>query len=201
MAENGAKEDPQQVQEVLAEEREGEEVVEPPRKRFKITSEEEENAWSLPDEMLEYVNEQFEKYIKEKDLKESIMSLHPIPSNMRKVKKLDMFLQELMKDARKKNELDLETTFEKLQQKLFAIMGPLGRIWKSVDQQVRGIATEEETLSLPEAADLLEQSVLLLGQCSNTITYERRKNVLSSILTGGSSQVPTMLKDKGNPFK
>ena len=64
--------------------------------------------------MLEYVNEQFEKYIKEKDLKESIMWLHPIPSNMRKVKKLDMFLQELMKDARKKNQLDLETTFEKL---------------------------------------------------------------------------------------
>ena len=48
---------------------------------------------------------------------------------------------------------------------------------------------------IPEAADLLEQSVLLLGKCSNTITYERRKNVLSSILTGGSTQVSTMLKN------
>ena len=60
---------------------------------------------------------------------------------------------------------------------------------------MRGVATGEETISLPEAADLLEQSVLLLGQCSNTLTYERRRNVLSSILTGGSTQVSAMLKD------
>ena len=95
MADNEANEEPQQIQEVLPGEREEKEVVEPPRKRFNITSEEEENAWTLPEEMLEYVNEQFENYIKEKDLKESILSLHPIPSNMRKVKKLDIFLQEL----------------------------------------------------------------------------------------------------------
>ena len=95
MADNETNEEPQQIQEVLAGEREEEEVVESPRKRFKITSEEEENAWTLPEEMLEYVNEQFENYINEKDLKESILSLHPIPSNMRKVKKLDIFLQEL----------------------------------------------------------------------------------------------------------
>ena len=48
--------------------------------------------------MLEFVNEQFKNYITEKDPKESILSLHPIPSSIRKVKKLDMFLQELMID-------------------------------------------------------------------------------------------------------
>ena len=134
MADNETNEEPQQIQEVLPGEREEEEVVEPPRKRFKITSEEEENAWTLPEEMLEYVNEQFENYINEKDLKESILSLHPIPSNMRKVKKLDIFLQELMKDGKKKSELELEALYEKLQQRLFTVMGSLGRIWRSVDQ-------------------------------------------------------------------
>ena len=60
---------------------------------------------TLPEEKLEYVNEQFENYIKEKDLKESILSLHPIPSNMREVKKLDMFIQKLTTGARKKCEM------------------------------------------------------------------------------------------------
>ena len=122
-------EDPQPAQEVLAGEREGDNVVEPSRKRFRITTEEEENAWELPEEMLEYVNVQFGNYIKERDLKDCVLSLNPVPSNnMRKVKRLDMFLHELMKDVRKKTELNLETAYEKLQHKLIAVMTPLGRL-------------------------------------------------------------------------
>jgi len=40
----------------------------------------------------------------------------------------------------------------------------------------------EEALHIEEAADLLEQVVLLTGQCHNTLTYESRKNVLGAIL-------------------
>ena len=45
---------------------EGNGYEEPPRKRFKITSEEEEKAWNLPQEMMDYVTEQFENYIKKR---------------------------------------------------------------------------------------------------------------------------------------
>ena len=46
--------EPQPVQEVVlpGEGEEEEEIIEPPRKRFKIISEEEENGWDLPEEML-----------------------------------------------------------------------------------------------------------------------------------------------------
>ena len=48
----------------------------------------------------------------------------------------------------------------KIEHKLIAVvMDPLGRLWKSV-------ATEEVTISLPEVATLLNQSVLLQGQYS-----------------------------------
>lgn len=106
-----------------------------------------------------------------------------------------------MKDGKKKSELDLESTFEKLQLKLNDIMGPLGRLWKSVDQQLRSEVTEEEILALPDAAELLELSSLLIGQCSNALTYERRRNVLSSILSGGTSQISAMLKDNKDILK
>ena len=80
-------------------------------------------------------------------------------------------------------------------------MGPLGRLWKSVDQQLRSEVTEEEILALPDAAELLEQSILLIGQCLNALTYERRRNVLSSILSGGTSQISAMLKDNKDILK
>ena len=69
--------EPQPVQEVVlpGEGEEEEEIVEPPRKRFNIISEDEENGWDLREEMLQYVNEHFENYIKEKDLKESLYIL------------------------------------------------------------------------------------------------------------------------------
>ena len=93
-------------------------VEEPSRKRFKIQSGGEENAWELPQEMLDYVIDQFETYIKEKDIKDKVLSINPVPTNMRKVRKLDMYLHELMKDSKKKSELELEAVFEKLQQRL-----------------------------------------------------------------------------------
>ena len=44
--------------------------------------------------------------------------------------------------------------------------------------------------------ELLEKTVLLIGQCNNTITYERRKNVLLGVTGTSSSQVASMLKEK-----
>ena len=38
--------------------------------------------------------------------------------------------------------------------------------------------------------------MLLIGQCNNTITYERRKNVLLGVTGTSSSQVASMLKEK-----
>ena len=44
--------------------------------------------------------------------------------------------------------------------------------------------------------ELLEKTVLLIGQCNNTITYERRKNVLLGVTRASLSQVASMLKEK-----
>jgi len=106
-----------------------------PRKRFKLSNED-NNAWELPDGMLKYVEQHFEEYIKEKKVKEEILVKYPIPNYMKKVKKLDEFFQELMKEKKKKVELELETTLEKIQQKLNDMLGPLAKLWVAMDQQV-----------------------------------------------------------------
>ena len=52
------------------------------------------------------------------------------------------------------------------------------------------------TVEMDAVLEILEKTVLLIGQCNNTITYERRKNVLLGVTGTSSSQVASMLKEK-----
>ena len=45
---------------------------------------------------------------------------------------------------------------------------------------------------------LLEKSVMLIGQCSNTITYDRRKNTLLGVTGTSTTHVAAMLKEKAS---
>lgn len=51
--------------------------------RFRATSSEKKHKWKLPRDMARYVNKHLNKYIPEKDLKDSIMDQNPVPSNVR----------------------------------------------------------------------------------------------------------------------
>ena len=52
------------------------------------------------------------------------------------------------------------------------------------------------TVEMDTVPELLEKTVLLIGQCNDTIRYERRKNVLLGVTGTSSSQVAPMLKEK-----
>ena len=69
----------------------------PSSKRFRITTEEEEYKCSLPQDMASYVNDNSKKYISEKDVKEAILIKTLRPENLDPVKKLNDYLQELLK--------------------------------------------------------------------------------------------------------
>ena len=80
--------------------------------------------------MASYANKYFEEFIPEGDLKEAILTQSPVPENIETVKKLDDFLQGLLKEKKKTNEKNLENIFEKLQNKTRDVMGPLAKLWK-----------------------------------------------------------------------
>ena len=64
--------------------------------RFQIISKSESHKLELPGEMADYVNHQFEWFIPEKDVKESLLVLQPVPENVRGIKKLDHFIKSIM---------------------------------------------------------------------------------------------------------
>ena len=97
-------------------------------KRFKIVSEEENYRWSLLADMTEYANENLEKFIPDKDVKEAILLKLPRPKNIDPVKKLDDFLLELLTQKKKTVDITIDDTSEKIQDKAIDIMGPLSKL-------------------------------------------------------------------------
>ena len=52
------------------------------------------------------------------------------------------------------------------------------------------------TVEMDTTIELLEKTVLLFGQCNNTITYEIKKKNLFTVTGTSSSQVASVLKEK-----
>ena len=97
------------------------------RTRFEATGEDAHSNWKLPDEMLKYARKHFNFYIKEKDLKDSVLLENPAPKDFKQLK-LNPYYNELLEDKRRKRELSLDTMVEKQQSKVEQIMEPLTKV-------------------------------------------------------------------------
>ena len=93
------------------------------------------------------------------------------------VKELDDFYKDPLKEKKKTNEQNLESIFEKLQNKTRDAMCPLAKLWKILED-AKQVEDEAVQISVKELFFYVEQIVLLLEQSSNAITYHRRLNVL-----------------------
>ena len=108
------------------------------RIRFEAIPGEGQNNWEVPDEMAKYAKKYFEKYVSDKELKDSITLNSPVPINLPKAKNMDDYFVELLEDQRKKKEIVLDYTFKKLQSKILTIMGPLSKVWYTVEESLAG---------------------------------------------------------------
>ena len=108
------------------------------RIRFEAIPEKAQNNWEVPDEMAKYAKKYFEKYVSDKELKDSITLNSPVPINLPKAKNMDDYFVELLEDQRKKKEIVLDDTFKKLQSKILTIMGPLSKVWYTVEESLAG---------------------------------------------------------------
>ena len=164
--------------------------------RFKLVTENGKFKWKIPKSMANYANKYFEEYVPEDSLKEAILCQNPVPDNLDNVKKLDDFLRDILKEKRKTNEQNIENVLEKLQRKTVDVMGPLSKLW-NILEGAKGAEEDAVQISINDLLHYVEQTVLLLGQSSNAITYHRRLNVLGSVMNS-QYQVKSMLKEKAS---
>ena len=165
-------------------------------KRFRVSSSEKTYNWSLPKDMNDYVNDLFSHYTPDKDIQESIMQYNPVPNNMVVCTDLDDFLKQIMEEKQKGKELALDKLLRKFQEKTLNIMGPMSRLWHTLENASNSEEQKVE-LSIDDFRVIIEQSITLTGQLFNSLTYQRRLNVLQSITTK-DSKAKQLLRDKAS---
>ena len=165
---------------------------------FHVKTEEEEHEYELSEELSEYANNYMSKYVNDKGLKEKIRTENPFPTNIDKVKVMDEFLKGIMKDKMKSNEIILDSILEKVQKKTRDIFGPLARMWDYLENVVKKPSDEGESVSvnLEGLLSYTQQTVLVLGQALNTVSYHRKYNALSVLMS--PNEAKTTIREEGD---
>ena len=147
--------------------------------------------------MASFANEHFELYLPEKELHSNILKENSLPDNADQVKKLYDFTTSILKDKRgsASNEwINQDKVLENIQVKIRKIMGPLTQLWDIVENAIN---SNEQSVnpSLDDMQKFIEQTVLMVGQSSNTVTYHRRYNLLNNLMRS-SNQIKEALRMK-----
>ena len=87
----------------------------------------------------------------------------PRPENLDLVKKLDDYLQELLKQKKRPQNIVTGNLLEKVQDKVLDITRSLSKLWVMIVQGNSGRGSSS-TVEMDTVLELLEKTVLLIGQ-------------------------------------
>ena len=104
---------------------------------------------------------------------------------------MDKFLRDLLKEKNKNNSLAVDEILGKIQKRTLSVMGPLSKVWLKLENARK---SDAPPLPLEEILSLLEQTIFLLGQTSNSILYHGMYNILSSVCS--PQEAKNMIKNK-----
>ena len=96
-----------------------------------------------------------------------------VPENINPMKTLDTLVKDILKDKKKQKDVDFDNILEKIYGWNRSVMDPLLKIWTAVES-ARLSQEDSVEVDLKEIQQFVEQTVLLLGQVSNSISYYRR---------------------------
>ena len=126
----------------------------------------------IPD-MVQYANVSFDTYINEADLIKAALVKNSVPENINSMKILDDFEKDILKNKKNQKDLDFDKEKKKIEGGNRSVMDPLSKIWTAIES-ARLPHKDSVEADLKEIQEYVEQTVLLLGQASNSISYYRR---------------------------
>ena len=147
--------------------------------------------------MLSYVLKQFHGFIPDAEFEESILKYNPIPSNVPPPAPRDNFLRGVLEENHKYLQMHVDKLLQKMQQKVINVLGPLSKIWQKIEDSTQ-YKTERVEIDLGEFKELTVQSIMMLGQVFNNLTYYRRLSVLNVLMK--EHKAKEMLKKKASIF-
>ena len=91
--------------------------------------------------MDKYVNENFDRFLSEKDLKENILKENPLPRNINPVKILDHSLAKVVEG---RQETLAGKNLETIPSKIRDVLAPIWRLWKIIEKAATQENSEEK---------------------------------------------------------
>ena len=76
-------------------------------------------------------------HISDKDIKNNVLMENPIPSNIKKIPKLDSYIKILLQSKKRFSTLKIEKTFKMIHDMVLTVYGPLSKIWEVLDEEKR----------------------------------------------------------------
>ena len=146
-------------------------------------------------QLKKWVKDKFLKHISDQEIKESILENNP--SNFFSWQKLDDHLLEILSEAKRKDKIFSDRSLTKAQENLTNIMGPLGCLWAYLDHLKKD---NEGVIDLNILLELVEQCVILVGQCHSRGLYFSRKRVLTALFKD-RRKVKSILKEGAHCFE
>ena len=145
-----------------------------------------------------------EIFIKDSNIQESILKDNPVPSNIIKPKKLHTASREILEEQHKKTALSNEEMLLNIQNKVFSVLGPLTKLWATMEGEKTDILQTSQEQIMPEVEENLntvstgfEQVITLLGQVINPIVYQRQLGVLTAVFNEKKKAKDLMKDMKG----
>ena len=148
--------------------------------RFEVIPGEAQNNWEVTDGITKFAKKYFEKYVSDKELKNSMTLNSPVPRNVPKAKIMDEYFVKLLEHQKKKKGIALDNTFKKIQSKILTIIGPLSKVWYTVEESLAGVSKKFDG---DKMLQYIDQTVLLIRQAFDSVFYSRRMNVLTGVKT------------------
>ena len=120
------------------------------------------------------------KFIKDSDIRQSILEKVPVPSNIQEVQDVDMWLTAIYnKHPRLKYLIKKDDSLKAIQKRMRHAFAPLSKVWQYMNALRKGKKLYD--IDASDLAQLIEQIVITVGQSVGAITYLRRKNLLTGL--------------------
>ena len=99
----------------------------------------------LPEDMSAYLTKTFTSIIPDKLLKENILDKYPVPSTSAvQAPKLDNYVPEIFNTTKSSYGKSYDTNLHQIQSRIWAVMGPISKIWVDLDNIRMGRSTRED---------------------------------------------------------
>lgn len=153
-----------------------------------------EYKFEVPEVMGKYLEQHFRKGLS-KEERTAMLKRHPKPNCKAMVPpKLDQFVSEF---APKKVDKARDAALSKIQGSLLYAVNPLTNMWAGLIEQ--GMAEDPEALiPVPDVLDIIQRSIVLIGNASNLVSETRREIALEAIHPSLKRYAKGDFKDAGS---